>query len=213
MSRSFLLSKSLACLSNSLISLKRKDQIIFLTEKIKTDNMINPRHKVHGLMSFSHPILAKWNQIWTYHILFPMIQNFTTFNHCPISSEAKNHVPQNSLSWIWLYYFPSHHKQPIIDSNLNYKHQIHEPTNKNYITKGSIVKIPLTIAHLFSELFQLSTLPIGVLNLLQLLKPISATSQSHYTTQSSNFAINHTDCVQTLHKIIQIHKQTITKQV
>ena len=37
MSRSFLLSKSLAFLSNSLISLKRQDQIIFLTGNLITD--------------------------------------------------------------------------------------------------------------------------------------------------------------------------------
>lgn len=37
------------------------------------------------------------------------------------------------------------------------------------------VPIPLTFSHLLRELLQLPTLPIGVLYLLQLLKPIPAT--------------------------------------
>lgn len=39
-------------------------------------------------------------------------------------------------------------------------------------------QIPLTLAHLFCEFFQLPSLPIRVLNLLQLLKSISVISQS-----------------------------------
>lgn len=43
-------------------------------------------------------------------------------------------------------------------------------------TRSKLLLIPLTFPHLPRELLQLPTLPIGVLNLLQLLKSISATN-------------------------------------